>query len=167
MARTSSPLRSAHATTDVNACSRNSQLSTIPFFPRLPLPTSNCGLTSSTICACGAAILAIMGITYVKEMNDTSETIISGRYGKSSTYTSRILTPLISIIRSSYAIFGSNCPWPTSNAMTCAASLRNNTSQKPPVDAPISKQCNPCAERNPASANRSNAPTSLYAPLET
>ncbi len=43
------------------------------------MPTSNCGLTSSTTCAPGAAMRAMTGITYVNEMNDTSDTIMLGR----------------------------------------------------------------------------------------
>ena len=79
VATTSNPHSSAHAATAASARSRNTGSSTMPPLPRCPLPTSNCGLTRSTICASGAAMRAITGMTYVNEMNETSETTIRGR----------------------------------------------------------------------------------------
>ena len=55
---------------------------------------------------------AMTGITYVNEMNDTSDTIMLGRYGKSSASTSRMLTPLISMMRSLPAMRGSKLAVP-------------------------------------------------------
>ena len=90
-----------------------------------------------------------------------------GRYGRSSASTSRMLTPLISMMRSLPAMRGSSWPCPPSSAITCAAPrpqkhVAETAGGRADVEAIESFRGN----AGPSGENMSSAPTSLKAPRE-
>ena len=71
-------------------------------------------------------------------MNDTSLTIRSGAYGRSSEVMERAFVRSITVTRSCSRMRQSSSPYATSSAITWAAPRWSRQSVKPPVEAPTS-----------------------------
>ncbi len=165
--RTPSDNRAPAAATSrtAHACAVTSR--TTPPGPRPSRPTSNCGLTRTTKSASGRAQARSAGSTSRSEMNDRSATTRSTSPPISSGARWRTLVRSSTRTRRSLRNRHANWPYPTSTATTSAARWRSNTSVKPPVDAPASRQRRPVTRNGgsfPAKVDR--AASSLWAPRE-
>src|SRR5579875_435712 len=157
------PSRSAAAATDDTAAARMAGSRTTPPAPTSLLPTSNCGLTSSTKSASGAAQDRSAGMARVSDMNDRSAVTRPGGGATCSGSRWRTFTRSSTVTRWSVRSAQASCPHPTSTATTCEAPARSSTSVKPPADAPASRQRRPATARP---SNAARAPASLCPPRE-
>src|SRR5574343_1474138 len=141
---------------------------TMPPLPRLPGPTSNCGLTSSSRLPWGVSRAGSCGRIRVMEMKETSPRSNSKPPAgmaspRSAAVRARQLMPSSDVTAGSARSWLCNWPWPTSTPTTCFAPACSRQSVKPPVDWPTSRQALPATWR-PVWAS---APASLLPPRET
>src|SRR5215472_7111583 len=160
---TPSPSAAAAAATALTASRRSTGSRTTPPGPTRSLPTSNCGLTSSTKSASGVAQRTSAGRTRLSEMKERSAVTRSGAGATCCGCSWRTLTRSSTVTRSSERNAQASWPYPTSTAVTCAAPLRSSTSVKPPVDAPASRHLRPVTW---SPGNAARAPASFHPPRD-
>src|SRR5262249_54766431 len=113
---TPSPCTWAAPATPATASRRNCGSRTTPPAPTRSLPTSNCGLTSSTKSASGVAQATSAGSTSSSEIKDRSAVTRSGAGATCSGRNRRTLTRSSTVTSSSVRHAHSSCPSPTYNA---------------------------------------------------
>src|SRR6478672_3514521 len=121
------------------AAARTAGLRTTPPFATCSRPASNCGFTRTSARHGEAARARAGASTSVSEMNDTSATTRSGRYGRSTAARSRALVRSSTVTRGSVRSRSWSWPYPTSTAITAAAPRCSRQSVNPPVEAPRSR----------------------------
>src|SRR5215210_422078 len=124
---------------------------------------SNCGFINASRCIGDAASDSATGSTALSEMKLTSMTTMSGRIGRRLPSKSRMSVSSMDTTLGCSRSDGCNCSRPTSTENTRLAPLASNTSVKPPVDAPTSRQTWPSISIGYCSS----APESLTPPRET
>src|SRR6516162_4928011 len=160
---TPSPCTWAASATPATAARRNCGSRTTPPAPTRSLPTSNCGLTSSTKSASGLAQATSAGSTSSSEIKDRSAVTRSGGGATCSGRNWRTLTRSTTVTRSSVRNAQASCPYPTSTATTWLAPARSRTSVKPPVEAPASRHLRPATR---SSLKAASAPASFCPPRD-
>ena len=149
------PIRSAADRTSSTTRLCTAASVTTPRLPTSARPASNCGLTSATTSPSGLSSGGSGASTSLREMNETSTVTTSTGWnagGRDVRSSPRALTPSMTVTRGSWRSFHASWPRPTSSAATRAAPRRNNTSVKPPVDAPTSRAVRPATTTPSASS---------------
>ena len=108
------PFTQASMRSQTSWCSAGSR--TTPPLPTRSLPTSNCGLMSTAMAACGLVSASGAGSSTSSPMKLASQTSRSAASGTCVAVRVRALVRSSTTTRGSLRSFQANWPWPTSTA---------------------------------------------------